>query len=103
MLPEVPTVSGRHTVLTGARLRPYPDRELLNRALAVYEARPTWYRNERARTKYKLGCVLQDMGKMEEGSQLINDAEQIRRDILGPNILPGGERDFDELVMFWSR
>ncbi|KXX77252.1 Protein SERAC1 [Madurella mycetomatis] len=77
--------------------------ELLNRALAVYEARPTWYRNERARTKYKLGCVLQDMGKIEEGSQLINDAEQIRRDILGPNVLPGGERDFDALVMFWSR
>ncbi|KAH6658972.1 P-loop containing nucleoside triphosphate hydrolase protein [Truncatella angustata] len=77
--------------------------ELLNQALAVFEARPTWYRNERARTKYKLGCVLQDMGKVEDGSQLINEAEQIRRDILGPGVSPGDEHHFDELVMFWSR
>ncbi|KAH8203220.1 hypothetical protein TruAng_002625 [Truncatella angustata] len=74
--------------------------ELLNQALAVFEARPTWYRNERARTKYKLGCVLQDMGKVEDGSQLINEAEQIRRDILGPGVSPGDEHHFDELVMF---
>ncbi|KAK0730143.1 hypothetical protein B0H67DRAFT_560920 [Lasiosphaeris hirsuta] len=77
--------------------------ELLNRALAVFEARPAWYRNERARTKYKLGCVLQDMGKLKEGTRLVNEAEQIRRDIVGPNALPGDERDFDMLVMFWSR
>jgi len=42
--------------------------ELLNQALTVFEARPTWYRNERARTKYKLGCVLQDMGQLRRHS-----------------------------------
>lgn len=77
--------------------------ELLNQALALFEARPTWYRNERARTKYKLGCVLQDAGKMDEGSRLINEAEELRREIIGPNVLPGNEREFDRLVMFWSR
>ncbi|KAI1841737.1 hypothetical protein JX266_012105 [Neoarthrinium moseri] len=77
--------------------------DLLHQALCVFDARPTWYRNEISRTKYKLGCVLQDMGKLNEGSQLINDAEQIRRDILGPGVAPGDERNFDELVMFWSR
>ncbi|EAQ85334.1 hypothetical protein CHGG_09348 [Chaetomium globosum CBS 148.51] len=82
----------------------YPQAiELLNQALALFEARPTWYRNERARTKYKLGCVLQDAGKMDEGSRLINEAEELRREIIGPNVLPGNEREFDRLVMFWSR
>lgn len=78
-------------------------RDLLGRALATFEARPTWYRNERARAKYKLGCVLQDAGSLEDGTRLINEAEEIRREILGSDVLPGEERDFDELVMFWSR
>ena len=77
--------------------------ELLNQALAVFEAQPTWYRNERTRTKHKLDCGLQDARKMEEGSRLINEVQQVRREILGPNVLPGDERNFDRLVMFWSR
>ncbi len=80
-----------------------PCRDLLNQALTVFEARPTWYRNERARTKYKLGCVLQDRGSLDEGSRLINEAEEIRREVVGSNMPPGEERDFDRLVMFWSR
>ena len=43
------------------------------------------------------------MGRWEEGSVLINEAEEIRKDILGPNVPAGNEHDFDALVMFWSR
>ncbi|KAK4443298.1 protein SERAC1 [Podospora aff. communis PSN243] len=76
---------------------------LLNQALAVFNARPEWYRNERARTTYKLGCVLQDSGSLQEGSKLINEAEALRREILLTHVPPGEEKDFDGLVMFWSR
>ncbi|KAK0611224.1 P-loop containing nucleoside triphosphate hydrolase protein [Immersiella caudata] len=77
--------------------------DLLNQALTIFNARPSWYRNERARTKYKLGCVLQDTGRLAEGTKLINEAEELRREILGAKVPPGEEKDFDSLVMFWSR
>jgi hypothetical protein len=76
---------------------------MLNQALTVFEEHPSWYKNESARTKYKLGCVLQDSGRFEEGTRLIEDAETLRKEILGQDVEPGNERSFDELVMFWSR
>ncbi len=76
---------------------------MLNQALAVFKEHPSWYKNEIARTKYKLGCVLQDSGSFEEGTKLIEEAERLRKEILGQDVESGNERSFDELVMFWSR
>lgn len=78
-------------------------RDLLRQALAVFDARPIWYRNERARTMFKLGCVLQDSGNTEEGQLLVKQAEELRREILRATVPPGDEKEFDTLVMFWSR
>ncbi|KAJ8132696.1 hypothetical protein O1611_g931 [Lasiodiplodia mahajangana] len=84
--------------------REYPQAlEMLNQALMVFEEHPQWYRNEISRTKYKLGCVHQDMGGFDEGTRLIREAEALRKEILGSNVPDGDEGNFDELVMFWSR
>lgn len=80
-------------------------RNLLTEALATYESEPTYFRNEIARTSYKLGCVLQDMGELAEGLNRLIRGEQLRQDIVPPETwAPAtGEEDFDEIVMFWSR
>jgi hypothetical protein len=46
--------------------------------------------------------VLQDEGKMNKGSRLINEAEKLEHNILKPNVLPEDQREFDRLVMFGS-
>lgn len=76
---------------------------MLEQALSIYN-NDTLYRNEIARTTYKLGCVRQDSGDISRGQAEIADAEKLRREIL-PDI-PDHEADedsFDRLVMFWSR
>ncbi|KAI1500561.1 hypothetical protein F5X99DRAFT_385826 [Biscogniauxia marginata] len=77
----------------------------LQQALGVYSEHPRLFKNEIARTKYKLGCAYQDMGKEEEGSELINEAEGLRQEIVPPEKWEpaNGEQDFDEIVQFWSR
>ena len=80
-------------------------RGYLNKALDIYTAQPTIFKNEIARTKYKLGCVLQDMGDNEKGIELIKVAEQLRQEIVPPEKWEPakGEEDFDEIVQFWTR
>jgi hypothetical protein len=76
---------------------------LLNDALDIYE-KSSLLKNELARSNYKLGCVLQDSGDLEEGTKRIKNAEELRKEILKDEWKQAqGEEDFDRLVMFWSR
>jgi hypothetical protein len=74
-------------------------------ALEIYTRKPQLLKNEIARTKYKLGCLLQDMGKHSEGSVLVREAEGIRQQIVPPEDWEPakGEEDFDNIVQFWTR
>ena len=76
---------------------------MLQRALSIYNNDPL-YRNEIARTTYKLGCVLQDSGRISDGQTMIEQAAQLRREIL-PSAVDdyADEETYDKLVMFWSR
>ena len=76
---------------------------MLEQALSIYN-NDSLYRNEIARTRYKLGCVLQDSGQISEGQAEIVEAQKLRRMIL-PNVLDDDvdEESFDRMVMFWSR
>lgn len=78
-------------------------RKMLEQALSIYN-NDSLYRNEIARTTYKLGCVLQDSGEISKGQGEIDKAECLRRQIM-PDITHENvdEDDFDRLVMFWSR
>ena len=76
---------------------------MLEQALSIYN-NDSLYSNEIARTTYKLGCTLQDLGEMSKGRTEIEKAETLRRQISGD--APDQEVDeesFDKLVMFWSR
>lgn len=76
---------------------------MLEQALGIYN-NDTLYKNEIARTKYKLGCVLQDSGEILRGQNLICEAEKRRREILpDASDQDVDEGLFDKLVMFWSR
>jgi hypothetical protein len=78
---------------------------MLKQALEVY-CSSQLYRNEIARTTYKLGCVLQDSGKIEEGKKHIDEAEKRYRSIRAvgaAEVLDIDEQAYDGLVMFWSR
>lgn len=77
----------------------------MEEALDIYTAQPIIFKNEVARTKYKLGCILQDMGYTEKGTDLIKVAEQLRQEIVPPEKWEPakGEEDFDEIVQFWTR
>jgi tetratricopeptide (TPR) repeat protein len=87
------------------RLHQYAEAEVfLRKALAIYEKGGVMYRNEIARTTYRLGCVLQDSGKIADGRKEVMAAEKLRQDILGKEWTPAqSERDFEDLVFFWSR
>lgn len=76
---------------------------MLEQALSVYNNDPL-YRNEIARTTYKLGCTLQDSGDILRGQGEIDKAEKLRRQIM-PHATDEDvdESTFDKLVMFWSR
>ncbi|KAI1084628.1 hypothetical protein F5B20DRAFT_591667 [Whalleya microplaca] len=78
---------------------------VLGKALDIYAEQPKLFKNEIARTKYKMGCVHQDAGKFDEGSKLIREAERSRQDIVPPECweLAEGENAFDEIVQFWTR
>lgn len=66
---------------------------------------PEHLKNEIARTRYKRGCIYQDMGQLQLGRKEIHEAEKMRKHIIGPeNWQPArGEHDFDAIVQFWSR
>ncbi|KAK6527766.1 hypothetical protein TWF694_004746 [Orbilia ellipsospora] len=77
--------------------------EHLNIALGIYE-KSYLHKNERARAKYAIGCLLQDMGEIKKGQEEIREADLLRRQLLGDKYYPAAsEKDFDEIVMFWTR
>ena len=78
---------------------------MLKKALDVYRKHPVFFKNEIARTIYKLGCVLQDAGNLSQGTQLIEEAEQLRREIVPPEHWAPAkyDQDYDEIVQFWTR
>ncbi|KAL3419104.1 tetratricopeptide repeat domain-containing protein [Phlyctema vagabunda] len=80
-------------------------RTLLHSVIDIFTQEPEYLRNELARAKYKLGCVLQDMGELESGRLEITEAENLRKLIVPQEKwLPAtGEEAYDELIMFWSR
>jgi len=58
------------------------------------------YHNEISRSTYRLGCVLQDSGKIAEGRKEVMAAEKLRQDILGKEWTPAqSEKDFKGLVL----
>lgn len=76
---------------------------MLEQALSVYN-NDSLYRNEIARTTYKLGCVLQDSGEILRRQGKIDKAERLRRQIMPDATNEDVDEDaFDKLVMFWSR
>jgi tetratricopeptide (TPR) repeat protein len=86
------------------RLQQYQDAiKHLNSALGIYSG-SSFYQNEIARTKYKLGCVLRDAGQEIEGRKTLLEAEELRKKILGSDCRPARtEEDYNDLLMFWSR
>lgn len=77
----------------------------MEEACSVFEDNPKYFRNEIARTKYKIGCAYQDLGDEEKGGRLIREAEELRQKILSAEEWEPakGEGDFDRIVQFWSR
>lgn len=78
---------------------------ILGQALEVYNSSPGLLKNEIARTRYKRGCVYQDMGDRDKGGQEIREAEKMRQEIVPPEkwVPASGEEDFDAIVQFWTR
>ena len=78
---------------------------MLERALELYNSNPDHLKNEIARTRYKRGCIYQDMGERQKGSEEIREAETMRKKIVSPEKWQPakGEEDFDAIVQFWSR
>jgi hypothetical protein len=78
---------------------------MLEKALEIYTRNPEHFQNEISRTRYKRGCIYQDMGERQKGSKEIREAENMRRGVVGSeNWKPAkGEEDFDAIVQFWSR
>jgi hypothetical protein len=76
----------------------------LRKVLAIYEKDGAMYRNEIARTTYRFECVLQDSSKIADGGKEVMAVEKLGQDILGKEWMPAqSERDFEDLVFFWSR
>lgn len=74
-------------------------------ALDIYSTYPRFFKNEIARTKYKMGCVYQDMGDRTKGRAAIEEAQRLRKEIMPPERWTAAtdEQCFDDLVMFWTR
>ncbi|KAK1778043.1 hypothetical protein QBC45DRAFT_170503 [Copromyces sp. CBS 386.78] len=77
----------------------------LNLALTIFNSR-TYLGNERARTTYKKGQLFKFMGKEDEAKALLEEAYQLRKQLVSGDERPMeevGEADFDLLVPYWSR
>jgi hypothetical protein len=80
-------------------------RGYLNSALKIFSAR-SYLTNERARTTFKKGKLLQLMGQVTESNKLLLEAYGIRKQLRPYDMRPLDkleESDFDELVAYWSR
>lgn len=80
-------------------------RKKFESALKIYESTSHLFKNEIARTKYKIGCVHQDMGDSVKGREQITVVEKMRQEIVpAEDWAPArGEQDYDEIVQCWSR
>jgi hypothetical protein len=60
-------------------------------------------KGEIARTKFKLGLTFKDLGQIEDANVAIQEAEKIRREILGSKYFQSaGEDSYDSLVSPWA-
>jgi hypothetical protein len=74
-------------------------------ALAIYKTNEKFFKNEIARTTYKVGCLYQDLGDLGRGRANIEEAQTLRKEIMPPEkwFPATHEEDFDEIVMYWTR
>jgi hypothetical protein len=76
---------------------------MLEQALDAYGDN-SYFRNETARTLYKLGHAQLDIGKTAEGARNIETAvamfKEVRPMLNASNL---SEKDFDKLVISWFR
>ena len=80
-------------------------REWYNKAMAVYENREI-YAPEQARLLFKRSRSLRNMGKSAEADQDDNDCLDLYRQLVPQDRKPLeglSDRDFDRLIVFWSR
>jgi len=88
-----------------AVLRAYFDSTFIKQALDIFSSRP-YYKNELARTTYKHGQMLHDKGDLPAAEAEFAKAFRLRKS-LRPKDIRGradlSERDYDDLVIFWSR
>ncbi len=98
---DLPTVKGRLQQTRSLHL----GRSYLDRALRIWGTR-SWYKNQVARTSFLKGTHLLSLGgeAASEGKRWIEQAAALRKEIL-PNcdMSKASEKDYDELVVFWSR
>ena len=77
---------------------------MFQQALEAYEENP-YYRNECARTKYMLGTVYLKNDEEGAGNASVNEAKEMVK-VIWPNVMgleTWTEKDYDLLVMPWSR
>ncbi|ORX98663.1 hypothetical protein BCR34DRAFT_523570 [Clohesyomyces aquaticus] len=80
--------------------------KLTNQALATWQADNIGFRNEIARTTYLKSKIMEQLGEAEEANTLRADAIERWRKLRPNSSLSGAElteREFDDLVTFWSR
>lgn len=81
-------------------------RKLIDQALKVWGVYNQIYRPELARTTFLKARVLFKKGDDKQALKLFKEAVKLRNLIPQAKSKPEqdlGEKDFDELVMFWSR
>jgi hypothetical protein len=83
---------------------------MLEQALAVYKSgKDEGFRHgEIARTSYKLGLVLQELGDFEKADVAMKEARKLRKEVLQKSGRPTGEENagedgYDTLVSLWAR
>lgn len=77
----------------------------LDQALKVFLYRP-WFKNEKARTSFQKGKLLESVGRHSEAKPYLREAGAIYRELCPEDPKKREDltmKDFDELVMFWSR
>jgi hypothetical protein len=80
-------------------------RKLLDQALQVFSSR-VYYKHEKARTDYLMGRLLAMLGEEQKSQVHFQDAFQSYRNLRPEDRLPMEElsdKNFDDLVCFWSK
>ena len=78
---------------------------MLNQAMSIYKDHNTLFKNEIARTTYKLGCLYQDTGELAKGRVEIERAEKMRQALTPPEKWEPATSEvaYDDIVMYWTR